>query len=193
VTVEAKQREEFEMKTKRIPMSVIAALSLAVFGCGITLAAQDRYTVKVPNGLAFSEFKEYDTWQDVAVSETESSVKAILANPIMIKAFREGIPGNGKPFPDGSKIVKIEWIKKKNAASPYFVEVPDYLKNIDLIEKDSKRFPQTNGWAYAQFAYDVGSDTFKPSALSSTGHECGYACHSIAKTNDYIFTAYPKR
>src|SRR5580658_3353874 len=116
---------------------------------------QDRYTLKIPDGLAFSEFKGYDTWQDVAPSVTQGSVKSILANPTMISAYRQGVPGNGKPFPDGSKIVKIEWVKKKNPVSPYFVEVPDTLKSLAFIEKDSKRFPNTNGWAYAKWDYDA--------------------------------------
>jgi Cytochrome P460 len=180
------------MKSKSSSRIVIVAMSFSIL-VGVAFAAQDRFTLTVPDGLAFAEFRGYETWQDVAVSTTESSVKAILANPIMIKAFQEGIPGNGKPFPEGSKIVKIEWIKKKNPVSPYSVDIPDYLKNVDLIEKDSKRFPQTNGWAYAQFAYDPASQTFKPSTLSATGHECGYACHTIAKTSDYIFTKYPLR
>lgn len=172
---------------------VASALSLAVLG-GIALAAQDRNTLKIPDGLAFSEFKGYDTWQTVAVSETEGSVKAILANPVMIAAYKEGIPGNGKPFPEGSKIVKIEWIKKKNPVSPYFVEIPDTLKTLAFIEKDSNRFPDTHGWAYADWAYDPVSDTLKPAPpLSLTGHECGYACHTVVATHDYIFTAYPKR
>jgi hypothetical protein len=180
------------MKIRAVVLTVSTAAALAALG-GIALAAQDRYTLSVPNGLAWAEFKGYEDWQDVAVSVTDSSVKAILANPTMMKAFREGVPGNGKAFPEGSKIVKIEWIKKKNPVSPYSVDIPDYLKNVDLIEKDSKRFPQTNGWAYAQFTYDKASDTFKPSALSATGHECGFACHTIVKANDFIFTAYPKR
>jgi hypothetical protein len=181
------------MKRTPIPTIVMTGLSLAVLG-GIALAAQDRDTLKIPDGLAFSDFGGYDTWQDVAVSETEGSVKAILANPVMIAAFKAGIPGNGKPFPEGSKIVKIEWIKKKNSVSPYFVEIPDTLKTLSFIEKDSKRFPDTHGWAYAQWAYDPATDTFKPSPpLSLTGHECGYACHTIVAAHDYIFTAYPAR
>jgi hypothetical protein len=78
----------------------------------------------------------------------------------MINAYKKGIPDNGKLFPEGSKIVKIEWIKKKNPVSPHFVEVPDTLKSLSFIEKDSKRFPDTHGWAYAQFDYDAASDTF---------------------------------
>jgi Cytochrome P460 len=108
----------------------------------------------------------------------------------MINAYKKGIPDNGKLFPEGSKIVKIEWIKKKNPVSPYFVEVPDTLKSLSFIEKDSKRFPDTHGWAYAQFDYDAASDTFKPSV---TGAECGYACHTTVATKDYIFAAYPRR
>src|SRR5262249_17530325 len=115
-------------------MIVIIALLLAVLG-GIALAAQDRYTLKVPNGLAFSEFRGYENWQNVAVSQTENGIKVIAANPIMINAYRRGVPGNHKSFPEGSKIVKIEWTSKKNTESPYFVMVPDTLKSVSFIEK----------------------------------------------------------
>jgi hypothetical protein len=177
------------MRNKQIPLFTISFVVFIVF-IAISLWAQDRYTLRVPDGLAFAEFKGYDTWQDVAVSETEGSVKAILANPTMIKAYKEGIPDNGKPFPEDSKIVKIEWVKKKNPLSPYFVEVPDTLKSVSFIEKDSKRFPNTHGWAYAHFEYDPSSKTFKPSV---TGAECGYTCHTKVASTDYIFTAYPPR
>lgn len=166
-------------------------LATALAGlAGMALAQQDRYALSVPDGLAFADFRGYDTWQDVAVSETEGSVKAILANPIMIKAYQAGIAGNGQPFPDGSKIVKIEWLKKKNPLAQYFVEVPDTLKTLSFIEKDSRRFPNSHGWAYAQFSYDPASKTLKPSV---TGSQCGYACHTAVAATDYIFTAYPPR
>ena len=178
------------MKNKRVPMFAITGVALALL-LGLTLLAQqDRYTLKVPDGLAFSEFKGYDTWQTIAVSETKTSVKAILGNPTMIEAYKEGVPDNGKPCPEGSKTVKIEWLKNTNPESPYFVEVPDVLKSLSFIEKDSKRFPNTHGWAYAKFEYDAGSKTFKPSV---TGSECGYACHTNVASRDYIFTAYPPR
>ena len=177
------------LTSQSIPAIVIIVALLAVLG-SMALAAQDRYTLKVPEGLAFSEFRGYETWQDVAVSQTESSLKVIAANTAMINAYREGIPGNGKPFPDGSMIVKIEWSQKKNAESPYFVMVPDTLKTVSFIVKDSKRFPDTSGWAYAQFLYDAASDTFMP---SGSGASCGYACHTAVAAKDYIFTSYPQR
>jgi hypothetical protein len=177
------------MKKTTSAVILISAALLAVLG-GIGLAAQDKYSVKVPNGLALSEFRGYENWQDVAVSQTETSLKAIVANPVMMDAYRKGIPGNGKKFPEGSRIVKIEWLAKKSAESPYFVMVPDTLKTVSVIVKDSKRFPDTNGWAYAQFAYDAASDTFKPNGNDA---KCGYACHTTVAAKDYIFTAYPKR
>jgi hypothetical protein len=183
------------MKNRQVRTFTIAVAGLTV-SIALTLLAQqekpqqDRYTLKVPDGLAFSEFKGYDGWQTVAVSGTETSIKAILANPTMIKAYKEGVPENGKPFPEGSKTVKIEWLKTTNSESPYFVEIPDTLKSVSFIEKDSKRFPKTHGWAFAQFKYDTGSKTFKP---AGTGPECGYTCHSKVASKDYIFTAYPPR
>jgi hypothetical protein len=86
--------------------------------------------------------------------------------------------------------VKIEWIKKVNPVAPYFVEIPDTLKTLSFIVKDSKRFPATHGWAYAQWAYDPQTKTLKPSV---TGPECGYACHTRVASRDYIYTAYPPR
>jgi cytochrome P460 len=173
-------------------MILIIAVTLAVFG-GMAIAAQDKYTLKIPNGLAWSEWRGYESWADVAVSQTETEIKAIVANPIMMDAFRSGLPSNGKLFPNGSKIAKLEWSFKKNTVSPYSVNVPDTLKTVAFIEKDTKRFPDTHGWAYASWDYDAATDTFKPASLDQSGAECGFACHTKVSAQDYIFTAYPKR
>jgi len=53
----------------------------------LAIAAQDRYPVKALDGVAFSEFRGYDTWQDVAVSQTQYGIKAILGNPAIINAY----------------------------------------------------------------------------------------------------------
>jgi hypothetical protein len=169
-------------------MILIIAVMLAVFG-GIAIAAQDRYTLKLGK-LAFSDFRGYENWEDVAVSQTETMLKVIVANDVMMKAYRQGLPANGKFFPEGSKVVKIEWSFKKNPVSPYFVQVPDTLKAVATIEKDSKRFPDTHGWAWGNFNYDAASETFTP---EGTDAKCGFACHSTVAAQDYMFTAYPKR
>src|SRR6266852_2667912 len=130
-------------------ISLSISVSIAVLAAGVAISAQDKYTVQVPNGLAFSEFRGYEDWQVVAVSQTEELLKVMVGNPTMIDAYRAGVPGNGKPFPDGSKIAKIEWKPKKSTEAPVFVRVPDTLQDIFFIEKNSKRFTNTKGWAYA--------------------------------------------
>jgi hypothetical protein len=69
----------------------------------------------------------------------------IVANPTMIESYKAGVPGNGKPFPEGSKIAKLQWSFKKSTDAPFVVDVPDAPTQAFLIEKDSKRFPTTGG------------------------------------------------
>src|SRR5580658_3608549 len=114
------------MKRKSIRVAVSVAVFLSVL-VALGLAAQDRYTVKVPGGLAFSDFRGYEDWQPVAPSHTDGTniMRMIVANPVMIKAYKEGVPGNGKPFPEGSKIAKIEWRPKKITDPPFSASSPD--------------------------------------------------------------------
>jgi hypothetical protein len=176
---------------KFLLVSGIAVTVIMVTALGaMALAAQDKYTVQVPEGLAFSEFRGYEGWQTVAVSQAEGVMAVILANPVMIDAYRAGVPGNGQHFPDGSKIAKIHWHVKNSTEAPSPTTVPDSLKDVDFIERDSKRFPETGGWGYAQFNYDPASDTFTP---EGRGADCGYACHTLVTAKDYIFTAYGRR
>jgi len=176
---------------KRVLFAAIAtvAVLLAVWA-GRAISAQDKYSVQVPDGLAFSEFKGYEGWQVIAVSQTGDLLVAILGNPETIAAYQAGIPGNGKPFPDGAKMAKIHWNAKKSAEAPAPTLVPDTLHDIDFMVRDSKRFADSGNWGYAQFNYDAAFDTFTP---FGTGAACGFACHTIVKAKDYVFTAYPKR
>jgi hypothetical protein len=108
-----------------LPSRGLRAVSAAALGIALAVlgdrafAAQDKYTLRVPNGLAFSDFRGYENWQVVAVSQTEQLLKVMVANPTMIDAYRAGAPGNGKPFPDGSRIAKIEWKPKENTEAPF--------------------------------------------------------------------------
>src|SRR3989449_7136183 len=132
------------MKSKRISAvgTVVVSLAvsvLAVLGVYAQDTGQAKYTVRVPNGLAFSEFKGYEGWQTVSISHNEKVMAVILANPVMINAYKAGIPGNGKPFPDGSQMAKIHWNPKKMETFPS-ATVPASLHDVDFMVKDSKRF-----------------------------------------------------
>ena len=183
---------------KRTPFTIvmIGAISLAVLG-GIAFAAQDKYTVKVPGGLAFSEFRGYEGWQVVATSQNDKLVAVILANPVMINAYRTGVPANGKPFPDGSKMAKVHWKPTKNQYFPD-TTVPGTLNDVDFMVKDRKRFADSGGWGWAVFKYDAAADTFAPGTAAdeppqANDAKCGFACHTRAKTRDYVFTDYGRR
>jgi Cytochrome P460 len=194
------------MKTTLSGAMVIVAIVLAVLGVRASSAQdkQDKYALQIPGGLSFSEIRGYEDWQVVAPSLTDAQnvIRVIVANPVMINAYRDGVPGNGKPFPDGSKIVKLEWKPKKLTDPPFSAGTPDTvpgdLTAVEFIVKDSKRFSDSHGWGYAMFEYDAASGTFAPATLASkppVGHDakCGAACHTIAASKDFIFTAYPKR
>jgi len=178
------------MKIKKVLTIATITILLAVLG-SLAISAQDKYTLQVPNGLAFADFRGYENWQVVAVSQTDDLLKVMVANPTMIDAYRAGIPGNGKPFPDGAKIAKIEWKPKKSTEAPFSVRIPDNLQDVFFIEKDGKRFPNTKGWAYAAFDYNPASDKFTPNPTGTVN--CGFMCHSRVAAKDYIFTAYGKR
>ena len=181
------------MKHNSVRISVFAALVVCLVAT-MVLAAQDRFTLKSPNGIAFSEFRGYETWESVAPSQTDDGIKVILANPAMIKAYKQGVPNNGEAFPEGSAVAKIEWSKKINPESPYPVNIPGTVKSVAFIEKDSKRFPETNGWGYAEFTYDSTSSTFKPVGQNAAfAKNLCHQCHLAVKAKDYIFTGYPAR
>ena len=91
----------------------------------------------------------------------------ILGNPAMIDAYKAGIPGNGKPFPDGAKMAKIHWNPIKNEDGPGQPPVPGTLHDVDFMVKDSKRFADSGGWGYAESEYDAASDTFRPGTCGS--------------------------
>jgi hypothetical protein len=173
-----------------------ATICLAVSGAW-AMSEQDKYTVKVPGGLAFSEFKGYESWQTISVSRNEKVMAVILGNPAMIQAYQTGFPANGQLIPDGAKMAKIHWIPKPNQFFPD-ASVPGRLLNVDFMVKDSKRFADSGGWGWAVFDYNAETDTFTPGTTAGTppqGNDakCGFACHTAAKTRDYVFTDYGKR
>ncbi len=109
-----------------------------------------------------------------------------MGNPTIIKAYKDGIPGNGQPFPDGSMIVKLQWKPKKSTEAQFAVDVPAVFTQAFVMEKDRKRFPKTGEWGYAVFNYDAASDKFTADPKSLA--DCGNACHIVVKAKTTSFT-----
>jgi hypothetical protein len=185
----------------------IVTVPLAILGIGATYAqTHDKYTVKVPGGLAFAEFKGYESWQMISVSRQaaksgdsrgDGSFAVILGNPAMIAALEAGVPDNGKPFPDGAKMAKMHYAQAELAQFPAAMVAGTQI-DIDFMVKDSTRFADGGGWGYAAFAYDATAKAFAPFTTQNTPPQandakCGVACHTVAKSRDYVFTRYATR
>jgi hypothetical protein len=169
----------------------MATAMLAVMGVA-AVYAQDKYSLKSPGGIAFSDFRGYEDWATASSARTTEVLKVIVANPKMITAYKAGVPVNGQPFPEGSMIVKLQWKQKKSTEAQFDVDVPDFFTQAFVMEKDSKRFPKSNGgWGYAVFNYDTVSHKFSPDPKSPS--DCGNACHTAVKQKDYIFHPYETR
>ena len=178
------------MTSKWMLIVATTVLALAVVGSA-AISAQDKYELKLPGGILFSDFRGYGDWQLISVAKTDDRMKAILGNPTIIAAFKSGIPGNGKPFPEGSKIAKVQWKPKKSTEAPFVVDVPDTLADLFFMEKDSKRFSDTGGWGYAQFDYDPASAAYTADKAGTPN--CGNVCHVKVKAKDYVFHPYQNR
>ena len=196
------QQRKIETRAAVVPIAgfiVIATVVavLAVLGAA-ALSAQDqvqvqdkdKYSLKSPSGIEFADFKGYEDWSVVSSARTDEVLKVIVANPTMIQAYKSGIPGNGRPFPDGAKVAKLQWKPKKSTEAQFVVDVPDVFKQAFVMEKNSKRFPKSGGWGYALFNYEAASDQFTADPSPS---DCGHTCHVAVNAKDYIFHSYQKR
>jgi Cytochrome P460 len=131
----------------RIPSWLVVIIpGMLAASAGAAISAQDRYSLSVPGGLAFSEFKGYEGWQVINLSHSEKLLAVILGNPAMIDAYKAGIPANGKPVPDGAKMAKIHYVPKVREEISGQPTVPGTLHDIDFMVKDSERFADSGGW-----------------------------------------------
>lgn len=172
---------------------VFAALAVAVL-CHAQETKQDRFSLTAPNGISFSMIRGYEDWKVVAPSyrTDKNEIRFILGNDTVIRAYRDGVPENGKPFPDGSMLVKVAHSERKSAAFPAAIE-PDTLQRIEFMVRDAKKYEKTNGWGYARFVYDAKTGTFTPYGKdASFDRECDL-CHTLVKNRGFVFTHYPVR
>lgn len=186
------------MRFKLVSLCIASLVSIAALSTTTALSAADKYALKVPGGLAFADFRGYESWQTISLSQNGALVAVILGNPAMIKAYEGGIPENGQPFPDGAKMAKIHWTPRKNESAPGQPLIAGALHDVDFMVKDRKKFADAGGWGYAAFKYDAATSSFAPQTTSDqppqgNDAKCGAVCHTAAKQHDYVFTAFAPR
>ena len=167
------------MKRTTFSAILIIGAGVAVLG-GRAISAQEKYTLQVPGGLAFADFRGYESWPVIAISENGGNIAVIMGNSVMIDAFKEGVPGNGKPFPDSARMAKVHWIQKNRRPTPVNQRCRGPEHDVDFMVKDSQKFADSGGWGYAEFEYDAASDTFRLGTLDdeppqANDAKCGFA------------------
>ena len=176
---------------KRIGFLLLAVATLAVIVAYMPRASGQSdgesspiYGVKIPAG--------YRDWKVIAVASLLvpgklDQLRAQFGNDIAIKAYKEGT----LPFPDGSIIVAAHWTRVPSESNNRVLDGPfpgaesfviGSRVNIQIMIKDSKKYPESAGWGFADFKDGKPGDK----AL----HETCFPCHIPAKDHDYVFTRY---
>ena len=124
----AQEREQQKIEARnalqRIAGFTIIATAMAVLAVLVTAALfaqdqdKDKYSLKSPSGIAFSDFRGYEDWSVVSSARTDDILKVIVANLTMINAYKAGVPGNGQPFPEGSMIASSSGSRRRVQRPP---------------------------------------------------------------------------
>ena len=150
--------------------SVLAAASLAAEGTDAENASP-IYGVTIPEG-----YRQWELIGPAQEAEPLNELRAVLGNPTAIKAYQDGT----LPFPDGTILVKLAW---KHVQSTEFepASVPGAATTVQVMVKDSKRYPDSGGWGFGRFING------KP--VDEAQHRTCFACHEArVKSRDYVFT-----
>lgn len=139
------------------------------------------FVKKIPTG--------YRDWKVASVAHEAgelNDIRAVLANDIAIKAYRDG----KLPFPEGAIVGRIAWSfvpseenNKTFGREQSFVAGSPTDTYLQFMVKDSKKYAATGGWGYSSFDKDG-----KPTDEAAM-QKC-FPCHQAIKDRDFIFTRY---
>ena len=124
-----------------------------------------REWVHVKSGVIGPEFSMY---------ATEGGIHHIYANKTALAGFRSGT------FEDGSILVyDLLSLSEKGG-----VGTEGSRRRIDVMVRDSKRYPATGGWGFGRF---MGDDRERD-VLTSDIRETCYQCHEKRKAQGFVFS-----
>lgn len=169
-------------------MKLFVATVLAAAGAASVLIGSSHESGSVEAGDASPIFglhipAGYRQWELVAPAqeaEPLNELRAVLGNAVAIKAYED----QTLPFPDGTILAKLAW---KHVQSPDFepASIPGEATTVQIMVKDSKKYPATGGWGFGRF--------IDGNPVDEAQHETCFACHEArVKARDYVFTRYAK-
>ena len=170
---------------KRIALLLVTVSAVA--GVAVSLAAGSGQADKeAAASRGFTIPSGYRDWRLISVAHEEGTLndlRGILGNDAAMKGFRE----KRQTFPDGAIIARVAWdyvpLEESSKAFGHaqsFVAGPP-KNGVQFMVKDSKKYPATGGWGFAQF------NDGKPGGESA---EICFSCHQIVKARDFVFNRY---
>jgi hypothetical protein len=99
-------------------------------------------------------------------------------------ANREAVEGyRTHKFPDGAVIVDEGVYTKEEGG----VILEGARRTLDVMRKDSRRYAETGGWGFDQFAGDNRTD----GAAAAVRDAC-FSCHAKAQDRDFVYSEIRK-
>lgn len=110
---------------------------------------------------------------------TSGGIHHIYANEKAMEGYRSG------KFPDGSILVADFLETRENSSQPG-ITTEGARRRIDVMVKESKRYPETGGWGFEQFKGDSQTERL----VTADGAAKCFACHSTQKATDAVFSKF---
>ena len=158
---------------------------------GHAISAQDKYTVQVPEGLAFAEFRGFEDWHDRRGQPGRQQDRGDPRQsrddrslPRRRARQRQAVPRwrqDGKDPLDGDP--------DEGSAGPDHGAGRAARHRLHGARQQAISRTPARGDTRSSTTTPI-SETFKP---LGTGSACGYACHTRVKAKDYVFTSYGQR
>jgi hypothetical protein len=170
---------------KRIAFLLVAvavgggALSFVLSAYGLAFEKEvPTFGITIPAG--------YRDWRLISVARETAipnDIRAIVGNDAAIKAYRE----EKLPFPDGTIIARLAWnYVPSEENNKVFGREQSFVAgtptNVQFMVKDSRKYPATGAWGFAQFTAG------KP--VNEAVQKACFSCHEPVRARDYIFTHY---
>jgi hypothetical protein len=165
----------FFFSNKSMPLFVFFLIS--VVWAGPEFGAKEEM-----NHISFKTYREFpQRWKLVTIRfrKDTGEMRLTYANELAYKTLAEGAIN----YPDGAVFGKLGI---NSGADPQFTSsiVPSGIRRFQIMVKDKKKYPSTNGWGYALF--DPDGKTF-PEDPVATQNAC-YACHTIVENRGDVFS-----
>ena len=155
----------------------------AGMGAGTAAPRRSHAGLAAADGVHYID--DFSDWQVISTTNRfdNHSIRIVFGNALVVKAIRDG---RVRSFPDGSAIVKAVWnsIEDENGHIR-----PGTVNSIQLMVKDEKRFPETEGWGFAKF----NGIKLMPYGTNAAFNTTCFNCHKMASDFGYVFNIPPTR